>query len=131
MARADRDRDPRGRRERGEIRERLAGRQPAGARASNGHSRFHATAGLDIKLLDIFKTWGHHASCTCPVGSDSAPNAVLDSRFRVRGTQGLPVVDASVFPSIPGFFIVTPIYMVSEKATDVLLEDIGERRRDV
>jgi choline dehydrogenase len=34
-----------------------------------------------------------------------------------------------VFPKIPGFFIVVPIYMISEKATDVLLEDIGERRR--
>ncbi len=57
------------------------------------------------------------------------PKAVLDSKFRVRGTTGLRVVDASVFPRIPGFFIVVPIYMVSEKATDVLLEAIGERRR--
>jgi choline dehydrogenase len=32
------------------------------------------------------------------------------------------VVDASVFPRIPGFFIVTPIYMISEKAADVILE---------
>jgi len=55
--------------------------------------------------------------------------AVLDSRFRVRGTDGLRVVDASVFPYIPGFFIVVPIYMISEKATDVMLEDIGEQRR--
>lgn len=55
--------------------------------------------------------------------------AVLDSRFRVRGTNNLRVVDASVFPQIPGFFIVVPIYMISEKATDVMLEDIGEQRR--
>ena len=75
------------------------------------------------------EAWGHHASCTCPIGADGDPNAVLDSRFNVRGTTGLRVVDASVFPRIPGFFIVVPIYMVSEKATDVLLEDIGERRR--
>jgi choline dehydrogenase len=32
-------------------------------------------------------------------------------------------VDASVFPRIPGFFIVTPIYMVAEKASDVIHED--------
>lgn len=84
----------------------------------------------DVALNAFIKNeaWGHHASCTCPIGPDGDPNAVLDSRFRVRGTEGLRVVDASVFPSIPGFFIVVPIYMVSEKATDVLLEDIGERR---
>ena len=75
-------------------------------------------------------SWGHHASCTCPIGKEEE-GGVLDSRFRVHGTSGLRVVDASVFPSIPGFFIVVPIYMVSEKATDVLLEDIGERRRDI
>ena len=43
--------------------------------------------------------------------------AVLDSDFRVRGTEGLRVVDASVFPHIPGFFIVAPIYMIGEKAS--------------
>jgi choline dehydrogenase-like flavoprotein len=51
--------------------------------------------------------------------------AVVDSRFRVHGVEGLRVVDASVFPRIPGFFIVTPVYMVSEKASDVILEDAG------
>lgn len=74
------------------------------------------------------EAWGHHASCTCPIGADDDPMAVLDSRFRVRGTSGLRVVDASVFPYIPGFFIVVPIYMVSEKATDVILEDAGDQR---
>jgi choline dehydrogenase len=33
------------------------------------------------------------------------------------------VVDASVFPRIPGFFIVTAVYMISEKASDVILAD--------
>jgi choline dehydrogenase len=33
------------------------------------------------------------------------------------------VVDASVFPRIPGFFIAVPIYMISEKAADVIHED--------
>jgi len=32
-------------------------------------------------------------------------------------------VDASVFPAIPGFFIVAPIYMISEKASDVIIAD--------
>ena len=69
------------------------------------------------------EAWGHHASCTCKIGPDDDPAAVLDSRFRVRGTKNLRVVDASVFPRIPGFFIVTAVYMVSEKASDVILED--------
>ena len=43
--------------------------------------------------------------------------------FRVIGTKGLRIVDASVFPRIPGFFIVTPIYMISEKAADVIAEE--------
>jgi choline dehydrogenase len=48
---------------------------------------------------------------------------VVDSAFRVRGATNLRVVDASVFPNIPGFFIVTPVYMISEKASEVILAD--------
>jgi choline dehydrogenase len=69
------------------------------------------------------EAWGHHASCSCKIGADGDPMAVLDSRFRVRGTEGLRVVDASVFPKIPGYFIVSAIYMISEKAADVIIED--------
>jgi choline dehydrogenase len=76
------------------------------------------------------EAWGHHASCSARIGADGDPMAVLDSRFRVRGTSGLRVVDASVFPRIPGTFIVLPIYMVSEKATDTILADIGETRNE-
>ena len=64
--------------------------------------------------------WGHHASCSCPIGADGDEMAVLDSAFRVRGTKGLRVVDASAFPRIPGFFITVPILMISEKAADVI-----------
>lgn len=74
------------------------------------------------------EAWGHHASCTAKIGADDDEMAVLDSEFRVRGVSGLRVVDASVFPEIPGFFIVMPIYMVSEKATDVILASLGETR---
>lgn len=69
------------------------------------------------------EAWGHHASCTCPIGPSSDPMAVLDSKFRVRGVDRLRVVDASVFPRIPGYFIALPVYMVSEKAADVILGD--------
>jgi len=69
------------------------------------------------------QAWGHHAAGTCKMGPRLDPMAVVDSRFRVHGVQGLRVVDASIFPRIPGFFIVLPIYMISEKASDVILAD--------
>ncbi|KIW01591.1 uncharacterized protein PV09_07063 [Verruconis gallopava] len=75
----------------------------------------------DLKQFARDEAWGHHASCTCPIGADNDPMAVLDKDFKVRGTQNLRVVDASVFPKIPGTYLVTPVYMISEKAADVIL----------
>ena len=66
--------------------------------------------------------WGHHASCSCAIGPRSA-GGVLESGFTVHGTQGLRVVDASIFPRIPGFFIASAVYMIAEKAADVILAE--------
>ena len=66
------------------------------------------------------EAWGHHASCSCPIGPAQDPRAVLDGDFRVHGTTRLRVVDASAFPQIPGMFIVANIYMLAERATDVI-----------
>jgi choline dehydrogenase len=74
------------------------------------------------------EAWGHHASCTCRMGRADDPSAVVDSAFRVRGVDRLRIVDASVFPRIPGFFVATPIYMISEKASDVILAAQGVTR---
>ena len=76
----------------------------------------------DLKKFVRDNAWGHHASCTCAIGPREQ-NGVLDSNFRVHGTKGLRVVDASVFPRIPGFFIVSSIYMIGEKAADVILSE--------
>jgi choline dehydrogenase len=57
------------------------------------------------------------------MGAATDPMAVVDSRFRVYGTRNLRIVDASVFPKIPGFFIASSVYMISEKACDVISED--------
>jgi choline dehydrogenase len=70
--------------------------------------------------------WGHHASCTCAIGPWEQ-NGVLTSDFRVHHTLGLRVVDASVFPRIPGFFIASSIYMIGEKAADAILADARRR----
>ncbi|HSF56654.1 MAG TPA: GMC oxidoreductase, partial [Candidatus Binatia bacterium] len=79
----------------------------------------------DEQLRDFVRNnaWGHHASCTCPIGPREA-GGVLSSDFRVHGTQGLRVADASVFPRIPGFFIVCAVYMIGEKAADVILAEL-------
>lgn len=76
----------------------------------------------DDELREFVRShaWGHHASCTCAIGPIER-NGVLDSDFRVHGVRGLRVVDASVFPRIPGFFIASAIYMIGEKAADVIL----------
>ena len=77
----------------------------------------------DLKKFVRQNAWGHHASCTCAIGPVSE-GGVLDSNFRVHGTRGLRVVDASVFPRIPGFFIVSSIYMIGEKAAAAILSDV-------
>ena len=51
--------------------------------------------------------------------------AVLNSKFQVRGVAGLRVVDASVFPRIPGTFTAVSTYMVAEKAADVILSELA------
>jgi choline dehydrogenase len=83
------------------------------------------TADTREKLRSFVRdqAWGHHASCTCAMGPATDPRAVVGSDFRVHGTHRLRVVDASVFPRIPGFFLVTAIYMVAEKASAVILAD--------
>ncbi len=80
----------------------------------------------DAELRDFVRThaWGHHASCTCPIGPRSS-GGVLSGDFRVHGTRGLRVVDASVFPRTPGFFPVSAVYMAAEKAADDILAGRG------
>ena len=72
--------------------------------------------------------WGHHACGTCAIGPRDR-NGVIDSDFTVHGTRGLRVVDASVFPRIPGFFIASAVYIVAEKAADDILSDAKASRR--
>jgi choline dehydrogenase len=87
--------------------------------------------GPELRKYIMTRAWGHHASCTCPIGKKKDPNAVLDSEFRVIEAPGgnLRVVDASVFPKIPGYFIVLPIYLIAEKAADVILGTYGATTR--
>jgi choline dehydrogenase len=61
-----------------------------------------------------------HPSCTCRMGTDEL--AVVDpGTMRVRGLDGIRVVDASVFPFVPNGNIYAPTMMVAEKACDLVL----------
>ena len=82
----------------------------------------------DLKSYIRDQSWGHHASCTASIGKDGDPMAVLDSTFRVRGMESLRVVDASAFPRLPGYFPVAAVYMISEKASDAIIEHAKARQ---
>ena len=67
-----------------------------------------------------------------PHGAGRRPECRARQPIPGREVDGLRVVDASIFPRIPGYFIVTNIYMASEKAADVIAEDAdGGRHRSI
>lgn len=63
----------------------------------------------------------YHPSCSCKMGADDDPLAVLNSDCQVRGIEQLRVVDSSVFPTITNGNLNAPTIMVAEKAADIIL----------
>ena len=61
-----------------------------------------------------------HASCTCRMGRADDPMSVTDTQGRVKGVQGLRVVDASVFPIVPCANTNFPTLMVAEKIASAM-----------
>ena len=60
----------------------------------------------------------YHPCGTCRMGEDAM--AVVDSELRVRGIDGLRVVDSSVFPTEPNANLNAPTIMLAERASDML-----------
>ena len=84
--------------------------------------------GADVTSDEAIDEWvkqnvesAYHPSCSCKMGADDDPMAVLDEECRVRGVANLRVVDSSVFPTIPNGNLNAPTIMVAERAADFIL----------
>ena len=90
------------------------------------------TPGADIRESAELETYlrkatvsAYHAVGTCRMGTD--PRAVVDPRLRVRGLDGLRVVDASIIPRIVSANTNAATIMIAEKAAAMMIEDRGQR----
>ena len=79
---------------------------------------------LDAFVRSYAKT-DYHPSCTCKMGSEHDPTAVVDNETRVLGVENLRVVDASVMPSLLSGNLNGPTVMIAEKAADIILGNVG------
>lgn len=76
---------------------------------------------LDFVRDNLHTVW--HASCTCKMGRNDDPLAVVDADAKVFGVKGLRVVDASAFALLPPGHPVSMVYALAEKIAERILEE--------
>jgi choline dehydrogenase len=77
----------------------------------------------DVELLEAARQRGtttFHLMGTCRMAPDSDPTAVVDDQLRVRGIEGLRVVDASIMPTMPSANLNASVLMIAEKGSDMI-----------
>jgi choline dehydrogenase len=97
--------------------------QPAFAEFSSGEISPGPQVATDEQVLEWVRKDGetaYHPSCTCRMGVDEM-SVVDPTSMRVRGMEGLRVVDASVMPYVTNGNIYAPVMMLAEKAADLIL----------
>ncbi len=104
--------------------------QPAFRDLVTGEEHFPGTSITSTQALEAFaRAKGgtvYHPVGTCRMGADS--NAVVDQRLRVRGVEGLRVIDASVMPTIVSTNTNAAAIMIGEKGAAMVLEDAASNR---
>ena len=85
----------------------------------------------DDEILDYVRERGatvHHAMGTCRMGTD--PEAVVDERLRLRGMNGIRVIDASVMPAMPSANTNAATLMIAARAAEMVVDDRNAARTD-
>lgn len=116
-------------RDRREMRDGLKiGREVLAQPAFREFHRREDLPGVNIRTdaeLDAFiredASSAYHPCGTARMGADGDDRAVVDLQLRFRGLEGLRVVDASVIPSVPSANINACVFMIAEKAADMIL----------
>ena len=109
------------------VARRMVEAEPMRRYAARDHEPDHAFT-TDDEWLQYLRARGgisFHPVGTCRMGSDAA--SVVDPRLRVRGIEGLRVVDASIMPTLVSGNTNAPTIMIGEKGAELIIEDAASR----
>ena len=87
--------------------------------------------GDDIQTDEQIDAWvrqnadtAYHPSCTCKMGAEDDPMAVVNNKTQVFGVENLRIVDASIMPTVVSGNLNGPTIMIAEKAADIILGNL-------